>query len=52
MSEIWPGHNNDKWEGENEYGCATPQLYYLLLLVVIGVISFVVGYCTAFLIIG
>lgn len=49
MSEIWPGHDNDEWKGK-EYGCATPQLYYILLLLVIGCISFAVGYCTAFLI--
>lgn len=47
MSEIWPGYDYDKWEGEIKNGCATPQFYYFLLLTIVGGISFVLGVCTA-----
>lgn len=49
MSEIWPGHDYDDWKGD-KHDCATPQLYYLLLVTAVGVISFVLGGCTVFLI--
>jgi len=32
---------------ENKYGCATPQFYYLVLLVIVGICGFILGACTA-----
>jgi hypothetical protein len=37
-------------DDNNERGCATPQFYYFLLLTIVGGISFVLGVCTAFLV--
>lgn len=49
MSEIWPGHDIEKWEGEFEYGCATSQFHYFILLAIANVLSIVLGVCTAIL---
>lgn len=47
MSGLWPESEYEEWEGEIEYGCATSQFYYFLLLAIVGGISFVLGVCTA-----
>jgi hypothetical protein len=47
MSHIWPEPDVDKYE---EYGCATPPAYYLILLAIVAIVSFVCGYSMVFFI--
>lgn len=47
MSHIWPEPDVEKYK---EKGCATPQAYYLILLVIIGIVSFFSGYGMAYFI--
>jgi hypothetical protein len=47
MSHIWPEPDVDKYE---KYGCATPQVYYLILLGIVAIVSFVCGFGIAFFI--